>query len=82
MNNRALTLKALGRLEEALTDVDHALAQQEDFAEAWNTRGIILFDLQRPGEAVAAYDRALALRPDYPEALGNRALAAAGLKLN
>jgi predicted O-linked N-acetylglucosamine transferase (SPINDLY family) len=79
LNNRALALKELKRLEEALDSVERALLLQPDFAEAWNSRGIILYNLKRMADALASYERALALKPDYAEAFNNRAVAQFGL---
>jgi len=66
-------LRALERLQEALTSFDRAVAVRADYAEALNNRGNSLVDLGRLEDALESYDRALAHRPKYVDALINRA---------
>ncbi|MBI3759453.1 MAG: glycosyltransferase family protein, partial [Deltaproteobacteria bacterium] len=62
----------LKRSEEALADLDRALAIQPDYADALCNRGNVLVDLHRFEEALDSYDRSLASRPNDPAALNNR----------
>ena len=62
----------LGRLKDALTSYDRALAVRSAYAEALHNRGVILHELNRFDEALASFDQALAVRPDYAEALSTR----------
>ena len=64
----------LGRLHEALTSFDKALAIKPDYAEALIDRGATLHNLQRFEEALASVDKALAVKPDHPEALYDRGI--------
>src|SRR6185436_12441640 len=73
LNNRGNALRALKRLQEALTSFDRAVAVRADYAEALNNRGNSLVDLGRLEDALESYDRALAHRPKYVDALINRA---------
>src|SRR5262245_19063678 len=59
----------LGRLHEALTSFDKALAIKPDYVEALINRGVTLHRLKRFEEALSSYDEALAVKPDYAEAL-------------
>jgi hypothetical protein len=65
-------LSDLGRSQEALVNLDRAVALRPQYAEAFNNRGIVLGDLERHAEALACVERALALKPDYAEAHYNR----------
>ncbi len=72
LNNRGVTLQALGRHPDALTSYDAALALRPDFVEALVNRGIAHYELTRFGDALANYDRAISLLPDNADALSNR----------
>src|SRR5581483_2154727 len=60
---RALALLALNRQDEALADLDKALAAKPDDADTWYNSGNVLAALNRFEEALARYDRALAIDP-------------------
>jgi tetratricopeptide (TPR) repeat protein len=70
--NRALLLQKLGRLDEALADLDAiAAAARPSDPRVHSARGSVLRDLGRLADAAAAYDAAL-------QADSNRAVAAHG----
>ena len=69
LNNRAMALSELGRNEEALADLDKALALKPDYREALNNRAGLLFALRRFAEAAQSYARLLAVAPE-PKLLG------------
>jgi len=62
--NRALTKKALGRLDEVLADLDAVLSLDKNYVQAYTTRGDVLIEFGRFEEAQADYDRAVALDPN------------------
>lgn len=64
---RALALKELGRLNEALEDVNTAIELKPDFAAAYANRGIILDHLGEYKEAILDYRKAVALDPELGE---------------
>ena len=68
------------RYEEALTYFDRALILDQNFTEAWYTKGVALHNLRRFDEAVICYDRALVLTPDlaFVRNLKAESLRAAG----
>jgi tetratricopeptide (TPR) repeat protein len=70
-----VALRALGRREEALADLDAAVALNAHSPEAHNLRAIVLHELKRPEAALASYDATVALRPAYAEAWNNRGVA-------
>ena len=69
--NLGVTLKELGRLDEALASYTQAIALKPDLAEAHSDLGNTLQELGRLDEAEASYTQAIALKPDYAEAMLN-----------
>ena len=63
-----LTLKQLGRLEEALKVFDKAVQLRPDDAELWKHLGGVLLALERRAEALLSYQHALKLDPRHWEA--------------
>jgi predicted O-linked N-acetylglucosamine transferase (SPINDLY family) len=66
--NRAVTLKDLDQLDDALAGLDRALLLRPDYVEAIYNRGAVLKELKRTDAALAAHERVLALQPDHPHA--------------
>ena len=76
--NLAVALQADGRLEEATSHYQRAIALRPDYAPAYNNLGTAYRAEHRLGDAVAAYERAIALRSgDFAEAHYNLANALA-----
>lgn len=67
--NLGLTLRALGRKEEALGVLQDVLRLDGRQADALFHMAAILVELRRPVEAINAYRALIAIRPDYPEGL-------------
>jgi predicted O-linked N-acetylglucosamine transferase (SPINDLY family) len=61
-----------GRLDQALADMEAALAIEPDDAETLLNHANVLKSLNRLDAALAGFDRALAVKPDWPQALNNR----------
>ena len=74
--NRAMLHQQSKKFDEALADVDAALALRPQAANAHSVRGAILRDCDRLDEAAGAFDRALSLEPARPTALRGRARVA------
>jgi tetratricopeptide (TPR) repeat protein len=70
---RANALASVGRLDEALADIDVALAQAPYKADYLVRRAYVLNAMDRPEEALVAYDRVLAQRPDDVDAAYGKA---------
>lgn len=70
-----VTLKKLGRLDEARAAFERGLALRDDIAGLHAEYASLLDDLGEGEAAVAAYDRAIALDPDMLDARIDRALA-------
>jgi tetratricopeptide (TPR) repeat protein len=71
---RALTLKELDRLDEAMEAAKRAIAAAPDSPEAHNAEGQVFQAMGRFEPALAAYDRAAALPgPAQQDAISNRA---------
>ncbi len=63
---------ALARPEEALADLERAIALRPRFAEAHANRGNALSELRRYGQASASFARSVELDPDYAGAYCGR----------
>jgi tetratricopeptide (TPR) repeat protein len=74
---RALTNKAMGKIGEALADLDRAKAVEPNYLLTHVERGDILLAEKRFADAIAAYDLALAIRANDARALRGRAAASA-----
>ncbi len=65
---RARALQRLGQIDEALKSVDESMTIVNDFAPAWEQRGMILWAARRQAEARPALEKYLALDPDGKDA--------------
>jgi tetratricopeptide (TPR) repeat protein len=63
-----VTLKQMGRLEDALGVFDKAVQLKPDDAELWKHLGSVLLALDRPAEALLSYQHALRLDGGHWEA--------------
>ena len=70
-SNLGVTLKELGRLNDAAATFKRAIALKPDFAQAHSNLGNTLKELGRLDEAEASYNEAIALKPDFAEAHTN-----------
>lgn len=75
--NRSLAYRKLERLQEALADLDKALALEADNASAWSSRANILYKLERFAEVETDASKALLINPHEFVALNARGLAEA-----
>jgi tetratricopeptide (TPR) repeat protein len=66
-----ITLKELGRLDDAEASYTQAIALKADYAEAHYSLGVMLQELGRLDESEASYTQAIALKPDYADAYVN-----------
>ncbi|MFB9246668.1 tetratricopeptide repeat protein [Sphaerisporangium melleum] len=71
--NRAQLLARLGRLPEALTEMDTAVTADPAYPDQRLDRGNLLYRAGRPEAARAEYDAAIDLSPPLPEGYYNRA---------
>ncbi|MBB4701987.1 tetratricopeptide repeat protein [Sphaerisporangium siamense] len=71
--NRAQLLGVLGHPDEALEDLDTAVAMDPDYPDHHLDRGNLLFQMGRADDALADYDAAIRLSPPLPEGHYNRA---------
>lgn len=69
---RANANLGLGKLEDALKDIQQSQSLDSNFAPGYLTEGTILSELNRLPEAVQAYSKALKLRPAYVRCLDAR----------
>jgi len=72
LNNCGLTLKDLGRFDEALNNLILATRSNPNFYEAYLNLGNVYFDLAEFNLAIANYNYALKIKPNYTDALTNR----------
>ncbi|WP_440958775.1 tetratricopeptide repeat protein [Oceanicaulis sp. LC35] len=73
--NRAAAYLQLDRPEDAITDLEIALARIPEDGFTAVLAGSAYLDLYRPEEAVAAFDQAVRAEPDYPSAWIGRSAA-------
>jgi tetratricopeptide (TPR) repeat protein len=74
-NNRGLAFKNMGRMREAISDFNKAVALNPAYALAFNNRGTTYKQMGMFNEAIRDYTAAIALNPDYFRAYSNRAIA-------
>jgi tetratricopeptide (TPR) repeat protein len=72
--NRAVVLRQLERLPEALAGYDDALALRPEYPQALANRANVLQDMLRLDAALQAYEAALAVRPEAAHVRLNQAL--------
>ena len=74
-NSKAVALWKKGQYtkpNEAIKYLDKAIAENPQFAEAYNNRGNAYRDLNKLQEAFSDYNQAIRIKPDYVEAYNNR----------
>jgi Flp pilus assembly protein TadD len=67
-NNLGAALMHLGRLQEAIIQLEQALRIKPDFSEAHYNLGAALKQAGRLQEAIGHYEQALRIKPDYADA--------------
>lgn len=77
---RADILRTQQRLDEALIDLDRAIALDPLSAQVHNLHGVIRFARAEVPEAIVAYERALEIKPDLVEARNNLGAALQGMR--
>jgi tetratricopeptide (TPR) repeat protein len=65
-HNYGLTLRRLGRLNDAITEFERAVAARASYPAAWSNLGATLEEADRLEPALAAYQRALGLDTGNP----------------
>jgi tetratricopeptide (TPR) repeat protein len=70
--NRGVSLRELGRPEEALVAYEQAIRLDPNHAKIYNNQGNVLHDLGRLEEALMAYEQAIRLDPNYANAYYNQ----------
>ncbi len=75
LNDRAVALVRMRKMELAIQDYNQAVQLFPEYAVVYNNRGNLLLDLNLPHEAVKDFNRAIVLAPGYAEAYNNRAAA-------
>ena len=78
--NQALSLTALGRLDEAIDRYTHALRISPDFQDAYYNLGNIFIKKGFIEKAIENYSVSVKLKPDFPEAHNNLGLCLKALK--
>jgi len=71
-DSASLLAEAVRCHEEAMRELDQAIALKPDDAQAYLDRGNVQADVRRYAEAIRDYDQAIALDPDYTAAWYNR----------
>ena len=71
-NNRAVLFKELGRTNDALEDLNHAIALSPGYVIAYSNRGDLYNRMGRFDDAMKDLNRAVALKPNDPLVRYNR----------
>lgn len=71
---RAGALLSVGKITEALQDLDFVIRRRPTWEAAYNTRGLIYLNTQRNDEALSDFSQAIHLNPVFGPAYYNRAL--------
>ena len=79
LNNKGWALSRMGRHEEALRWITHALEIDSNHARALNIKGYSLIRLGKFEESIKYLDDAIAIDPNYFSALNNKGAALADL---
>jgi tetratricopeptide (TPR) repeat protein len=72
LNSRGWLLLALDRIDDSIEAFDEAIGIDQEYAEAWNNRGLAFSRKEELTEAFDSFDRALAIAPDFEDARKNR----------
>jgi tetratricopeptide (TPR) repeat protein len=73
-NNRSNELKPMGKYQEAMQDLNKAIAISPSYADAYSNRGLMNKDIGNFQQAVADLSKAISLNPKLYEAYYNRGL--------
>lgn len=71
---RAGALLSIGKITEALQDLNFVIQRRPTWEYAYNTRGLIYLNTQRNAEALLDFSQAIHLNPAFGPAYYNRAL--------
>jgi serine/threonine protein kinase len=71
-NDKGLSLIRLGKLEEGLICLNHAIDLDPRYALAWNNKGLALIELAKFEEALLCFERAIEITPRYADAWNNK----------
>jgi tetratricopeptide (TPR) repeat protein/predicted amidohydrolase len=72
LHDKGITLRDLGKYDEALKFFERAVELKPDYEEAWYDKGWILGKLGKYEEALKCYDKVIELRPDCEDAWYNK----------
>lgn len=79
---KAIQYGNMGNLPAKLAQQDSAIIENDNFALAYNNRGITYYELGRFDESITDRNKAIELKSDYYEAYFNKALACEKLQRN
>ncbi len=61
-----------GEYDNAINELEKAIAINQDYYDAWYNKGTILAKLERYEEAIEYFDKAIEIKPDYHDAWNNK----------
>jgi len=65
----------MGRFEESLNSLEHALELDPENSDTWNNKGTALFNLKRYQEALESFDKSIEIEPETPLAWAGKGSA-------
>jgi protein O-mannosyl-transferase len=74
-NNRGITYKDQGDIQQAISDYSKAIVINPKFVNAHYNRGIVYKDQGNIQQAISDFSKAIKIKPNYVDAYNNRGLA-------
>jgi len=71
-NNKAVCLKKLNRMEEALECYEEALKRNPSFEQGWANKADLLKRMGKIREAIECYDKIIELNPSNLDAIAKK----------
>ncbi len=75
MEQSWVSLKNLGKYDEALAAYNKSIEIKSTAAKTWTNKGIAFYNLGKYDEALAAFENETSIDPRYPNAWHNKGLA-------
>ena len=68
-NNKGISLRSIGRYDEAIRSFDKAIEIDNNYEWGWHNKGFTLSEMGRLEDALKCYNHALEINPNYQAAI-------------